>query len=110
VLGDRRLDEKRRCHLNVIHRSFDELVMNVSVDEAVTMYARFCHAWYGGRAEQVARGRIQHLRRKGDTKGVEGWEKLVRELTSSSPHGPRGGTRPHKLTAISATSPKAQSS
>ena len=104
-----RLDAQRRRHLNVIHRSFDELVMNVSVDEAVTMYAWFCHAWYGGRAEQVARGRIQHLRRKGDTKSVEVWEKLVRELTSSSPQGPRGGTRPHKLTAISATSQKARS-
>jgi hypothetical protein len=84
--------------------------MNVSVDEAVTIYARFCHAWYGGRAERVARSRIQHLRRKGDTKGVEVWEKLVRELRSSRPQGPRGGTRPHKLTAISATSSKARSS
>jgi hypothetical protein len=84
--------------------------MNVSVDEAVTIYARFCHAWYGGRAERVARSRIQHLRRKGDTKGVEVWEKLVHELRSSRPQGPRGGTRPHKLTAISATSSKARSS
>jgi hypothetical protein len=83
--------------------------MNVSADEAVTIYARFCHAWYGGRAEQVARGRIQHLRRKGDTKGVEVWEKLVRELTSSDQQKPRDGARPHKLTAFSATSPKAQS-
>jgi hypothetical protein len=85
-----RLDEQRRCHANVIHRSFDELVMNVSVDEAVTMYARFCHAWYGGRAERVARSRIQHLRRKGDTKGVEVWEKLVRELKASGPQQPPG--------------------
>jgi hypothetical protein len=84
--------------------------MNVSADEAVTIYARFCHAWYGGRAERVARSRIQHLRRKGDTKGVEVWEKLVRELTLSSPPGPQGGTRPHKLTTIGATSPKARSS
>ena len=84
--------------------------MNVSADEAVTIYARFCHAWYGGRAEQVARGRIQHLRRKGDTKGVEVWEKLVRELKSSDQQIPRDGARPHKLTANSATSPKAQSS
>ena len=84
--------------------------MNVSVDEAVTMYARFCHAWYGGRAERVARSRIQHLRRKGDTKGVEVWEKLVRELKSSDQQRPRGGARPHKLTPISATAPKAQSS
>ena len=84
--------------------------MNVSVDEAVTMYARFCHAWYGGRAERVARSRIQHLRRKGDTKGVEVWEKLVRELKSSRPQNRRGPTLPHTLTAISATSRKARRS
>jgi hypothetical protein len=77
--------------------------MYVSVDEAVTIYARFCHAWYGGRAERVARSRIQHLRRKGDTKGVEVWEKLVHELRSSRPQGPQGGTRPHKLTAINSS-------
>ena len=84
--------------------------MYVSVDEAVTIYARFCHAWYGGRAERVARSRIQHLRRKGDTKGVEVWEKLVRELKSSDQQRPQGLTRPHKLAAISAPSPKARSS
>ncbi len=84
--------------------------MNVSVDEAVTIYARFCHAWYGGRAERIAHSRVQHLRRKGDTKGVEVWEKLVRELKSSPPQDRRGPTRPHKLTAISATSRKARRS
>jgi hypothetical protein len=83
--------------------------MNVSVDEAVTMYARFCHAWYGGRAERVARSRIQHLRRKGDTKGVEVWEKLVRELKSSGPQRPPGKTRPHKFAAASASSQKVRS-
>jgi hypothetical protein len=67
--------------------------MNVSADEAVTIYARFCHAWYGGRAEQVARGRILHLRRKGDTKGVEVWEKLVRELKSSDQQTEAGRAR-----------------
>jgi hypothetical protein len=80
--------------------------MNVSVDEAVTMYARFCHAWYGGRAERVARSRIQHLRRKGDTKGVEVWEKLVRELKASGPQQSPGKTRPHKFAATSASSQK----
>jgi hypothetical protein len=84
--------------------------MNVSADEAVTMYARFCHAWYGRRAERVARSRLQHLRRKGDAKGVEVWEKLVRELKSSDQQRPQGLTRPHKLAAISAPSPKARSS
>jgi hypothetical protein len=64
--------------------------MNVSVDEAVTMYARFCHARYGGHAERMARNRIQHLRRKGDVKGVEVWEKLVRELKSSRPRARAG--------------------
>jgi hypothetical protein len=83
--------------------------MNVNVDEAVAMYARFCHAWYGGRAERVARSRIQHLRRKGDTKGVEVWEKLVRELKSSGPQPPPGKTRPHKVTTTGAMPQKAQS-
>jgi len=83
--------------------------MNVSVDEAVTMYARFCHARYGGRAEPMARRRIQHLRRKGDVKGVEVWEKLVRELKSSRPHRPAsklGGRGPASAGRARATGTK----
>ena len=54
--------------------------MHIGIDEAVSMYARACRAWYGRRAAKVARAEIQKLRRRGDSSGVEVWTKLAKEL------------------------------
>jgi hypothetical protein len=58
--------------------------VQVNIDEAVAIYARACRAWYGGRAEQVARRELQKQRRKGDISGIATWEKLVGVLAKSS--------------------------
>jgi hypothetical protein len=54
--------------------------MHIGIDDAVSMYARACRAWYGPRASKVARAEIQKLRKRGDWSGVEVWSKLAKEL------------------------------
>jgi len=58
--------------------------MNIGIDDAVSMYARACRAWYGPRAAKVARAEIQKLRKRGDLSGVEVWTKLAQELEQPS--------------------------
>ena len=54
--------------------------MHIGIDDAVSMYARACRAWYGARAAKVAQAEIQKLRKRGDWSGVDVWIKLAREL------------------------------
>jgi hypothetical protein len=54
--------------------------MYIGIDDAVSMYARACRAWYGPRAAKVARAEVQKLRKRGDLSGVEVWTKLANEL------------------------------
>jgi hypothetical protein len=54
--------------------------MHIGIDDAVSMYARACRAWYGPRAAKVARAEVQKLRNRGDLSGVEVWTKLAKEL------------------------------
>jgi hypothetical protein len=54
--------------------------MYIGIDDAVSMYARVCRAWYGPRAAKVARAEIQKLHKRGDWSGVEIWTKLAKEL------------------------------
>lgn len=58
--------------------------MDVGIDDAVSMYARACRAWYGPRAAKVARAEIQKLRKRGDWSGVEVWTQLAKELERPS--------------------------
>jgi hypothetical protein len=59
--------------------------MHIGIDDAVSMYARACRAWYGARAGKVARAEIQKLSKRGDWSGVEVWTKLARELERPKP-------------------------
>ncbi len=54
--------------------------MHIGIDDAVSMYARACRAWYGPRAAKVARAEIQKLRKRGDWSGVDVWTKLAKQL------------------------------
>jgi|EndMetStandDraft_5_1072996.scaffolds.fasta_scaffold602133_2 hypothetical protein len=58
--------------------------MHIGIDDAVSMYARACRAWYGPRAAKVARAEIQKLRKRGDWSGVEVWTKLAQQLEQPS--------------------------
>lgn len=59
--------------------------MQINLDDAIKMYAKACHARYGGRARKVALRRAQELRAKGDAEGVRVWERLADELSIPSP-------------------------
>jgi hypothetical protein len=59
--------------------------MHIGIDDAVSMYARACRAWYGPRAARVARAEIQKLSKRGDRSGVEVWTKLAKELERPRP-------------------------
>lgn len=60
--------------------------MRISLDDAIKMYAKACHAWYGSGARKVALRRAQELRVKGDAEGVRVWEQLAAELTVPDVH------------------------
>jgi hypothetical protein len=55
--------------------------MHATRDEAATIYARACRAWYGKRAPRVVKKRIDELRRAGDHDGVEAWNKVAAKLS-----------------------------
>ena len=55
--------------------------MNVTIDQAIAIYAQACRAWYGsGKAVQVARRRGEELRNRGDSDGAEIWDKVATEI------------------------------
>ena len=57
--------------------------MRIELNDAIKMYAKACHAWYGDGARKVVLRRAQELRVKGDWEGVRVWEQLALELTVS---------------------------
>ncbi len=62
------------------------IAVRIELDDAIKVYAKACHAWYGDRARQVALGRAQELRARGDWEGVKVWEQLAAELAAPEAH------------------------
>jgi len=61
--------------------------MNVSLEEAIDIYARASWAWFGPRAVTRTQDRIEMLRKTGDLDGVRVWERVkgaVTELNKSA--------------------------
>ena len=56
------------------------MVMWVTTDDAVEMYARFCEARYGEKAQLVVAERAAELRRSGDVEGEQIWTKVKRRI------------------------------
>ena len=54
--------------------------MIITIDEAATMYARFCVARYGDRALPIVQEQIAILEGRGDMSGVEAWTKVAEAL------------------------------
>ena len=55
--------------------------MEIDLNDAIKMYAKACHAWYGEAARAVALQRAQELRVNGDSEGTEVWQRLAAELS-----------------------------
>jgi hypothetical protein len=57
--------------------------MDVTEQEAASMYARACRAWYGRRAPRVVKDTIKQLRAKNDEAGVRMWSLVAEELPTA---------------------------
>ena len=53
---------------------------NVTTDQAVEIYARFCRAQYGSKARDVGESTSARLRRTGDTEGAKVWAKVGEQI------------------------------
>jgi hypothetical protein len=57
--------------------------MHLSEQDAAAIYARACLSWYGGKAAQIVRAQIKHLRRTGDESGVKAWSQVAAQLSKA---------------------------
>jgi hypothetical protein len=58
--------------------------MWITEDEAVVIFARYCRARFGVSASRQARGKAISLRRRGDIRGHEIWNKVADEIEKGS--------------------------
>ena len=54
--------------------------MQIGIDEAARIYAKACRAWYGPRAQQVVRRKVDEMHARGDKSGVQAWQLVAEEL------------------------------
>jgi len=57
--------------------------MYCSADDAASIYARACRAWYGKRARRVIEQQVQRLQRRGDERGVHAWSLVSKKLSET---------------------------
>jgi hypothetical protein len=57
-----------------------EAWMRVTEQQAASMYARACRAWYGQRAPRVIKDTIKRLRAANDESGVRMWTLVDEQL------------------------------
>ena len=57
------------------------MLVEIDLNDAIKMYAKACHAWYGGAARGIALQRAQELRVNGDSEGTDVWQRLAAELS-----------------------------
>jgi hypothetical protein len=60
--------------------------VQIDLEDAIKMYAKACHGWYGDGARKVALRRVQEMHVQGDLEGVKVWERLAAELAVSQAH------------------------
>ena len=63
--------------------------MQITQDEAIEMYARFCRARYGPDATQVVTLRANALAKQGDLEGKKAWDAVadkIQQLRASGTH------------------------
>jgi hypothetical protein len=68
--------------------------MRVTEEQAASMYARVCRAWYGRRAPQVVKDTIRRLRASNDESGVRMWTLIADALPDTSRQPPMRGRSP----------------
>ena len=58
--------------------------MQITPDEAVEMFARYCRARFGETATQKVRAKAKALHERGDTEGHAVWNKVADEIEKRS--------------------------
>jgi hypothetical protein len=69
--------------------------MRVTEQEAASMYARACRAWYGRRASKVVKDTIKRLRAANDESGVRMWTLIAEALPDVKAQSPTPGRPRH---------------
>lgn len=54
--------------------------MWIGSNDAVVMFARYCHARFGKAARKSVRAKAKELRRRGDIEGHDIWSKVAEEI------------------------------
>jgi hypothetical protein len=65
------------------------LVMWITTDQAVSMFARYCRARFGKKAIQEVRAKAKALQKRGDLEGHDVWNRVADEIEknkSKRPH------------------------
>jgi len=58
--------------------------MQITEDEAIVMFARYCRARFGKSAIQRVRAKAKALEQRGDTKGHHIWNRVADEIETKS--------------------------
>jgi hypothetical protein len=69
--------------------------MRVTEQQAASMYARACRAWYGRRAPRVVKDTIKRLRAANDESGVRMWTLIAEALPDARAQPPVVGRPRH---------------
>jgi hypothetical protein len=69
--------------------------MRVTEQQAASMYARACRAWYGRRASKVVKDTIKQLRAANDESGVRMWTLIAEALPDTRTQPPLTGRPRH---------------
>ena len=64
-------------------------------DDAALMYARACRAWYGRRAQNIAKRTIKQLEHAHDEPGVRIWTRIADHLKQLVKEGSYTSQRSH---------------
>jgi hypothetical protein len=62
--------------------------VNVTLDEAIRIYAHAGRPWFGPRAVAKTQERIEILRKAGDLEGVRVWERVKRTIAELEERAP----------------------
>jgi hypothetical protein len=69
--------------------------VRVTEEQAASMYARACRAWYGRRAPKVVNDTLKRLRAANDESGVRMWTLIDEALPDVRPRKPIMGWPRH---------------
>lgn len=74
------LGRKQEVKYYEIMTAEGRLVMNISIDDAIDIYAKASRSWYGTAAVRRTEQQIERFRKSGDLEGVRVWERLKRAI------------------------------